>query len=147
MRSRPFWKLFAIRLAVVTLLVQLTYNISGMSYLHWVAQPFEGFDSLVGALKVLGGVLLFVLYIALLWATWRAKGPYGIALMFLVLGAFVYVAWAGGVLDFHNPTINMVVVQAVVIVALTVGSTWSILWRRITGQVSVEDPDTEQLPE
>ena len=139
---KPIARLISERFLLVAVLVLLTYNIWGYSYYHWLL-PFEGFDSPAGALKVLAGIILAVLYIALGWATWRAKGPVGIGLLLLVIGGFIYVAWANGLIDFQNPHVGTVLAQIIVVLALTIGSVWSILWRRWTGHIRVEDADTE----
>lgn len=143
MRRKPFWKIFVSRFAMALILIFLTYNTFGYSYVDWAFRTtFEGMASPIGAGKILTGITLAVLYMILLWSTWRAKGPLGIGIMLVVLGTIVYFGWALGLIDFSNATVTTYVVEAVAAIALAVGSTWSIFWRRFTGQVAVEDPDT-----
>ena len=128
---------------VVALLVLITYNISGFSYYHWIANsPFEGFGSPFGALKIAFGLLIGVCFLLLFRATWRSKGPGGIAIMLLILSALTYFIWTFGVIDLSSPTVGTIIAQIFLIVLLAVGSIWSNVWKYFTGQYTIiDDPD------
>tara|TARA_B100002051_G_scaffold276805_1_gene328540 strand:+ start:8828 stop:9262 length:435 start_codon:yes stop_codon:yes gene_type:complete len=144
MRQKPYWKIFLQRLLFSIVLVFATYNTFGFSYYHWALQtPFEGFAEAMGALKIVAGILLCICYMMLMWATYRAKGPVGILITVIVFGAVVYLLWAAEIIDFHNATSTTYLGEIIIALMLTLGSTWSIIWRRLTGQVAVEDPDTD----
>lgn len=142
--SKPFWKIFLHRVIVAVILVMITYNIWGISYYHWVTgSAFEGLETGLGAVKVVTGILLAVAYIALLWATIRSLKAVGVLLMLIVLGGFIYVIWAFGLISFSNADTNRIIGQIITALSLAIGSTWSIFWKIRTGQYSVEDPDTD----
>lgn len=142
MFKQPYWQIFGKRFLLALVLVLITYNIWGFSYFHWATGNFEGLNNFMGALKIVVGMLLAVCYIILVWATLRAKGPIGIGILFAVLFGFVWLMQLAGVINLHDPNTGIIVVQLVMAIALAIGSTWSIFWRKITGQVAVEDPDT-----
>lgn len=137
-------KTFVNRLLFAGVLVLLTYNIWDFGYYNWAFEtPFEGFNTLSGAGKIVAGIVLSVAYLILIWATIRALGVIGIVIMMTVLFAFVYLVWAGGLIDLGNTNSNIIVGQVLTSIMLAEGSVWGIFWRRSTGQVLTEDPDTD----
>ncbi len=141
-RRADFWSLFWSRMLVVAVLVLATYNVTGFSYYHWIASGFEGFQSPLGALQILAGVVISVWFLILFRATWRAKGPIGIFLTFLVLSVLTYFIWTFGIIDLHNSIVSILIAQIFLTVILALGTLWSSIWVYYTGQRSVEDPDS-----
>jgi hypothetical protein len=130
---------FLWRLVAALVLVLLTYNPSGHSAYHWITSAIA--DSAFGPLHLL---LLAVLMIgwAVYWiATWRALGTLGVALAALLLGAIIWLLFDIGLLKADSVSaitwISLVCLAAV----LAVGVSWSHVWRRVTGQINVEDVD------
>jgi hypothetical protein len=143
--SKPYWKIFLERFVISAILVFATYNIFGFSYSQWVlGTPFEGLSNVVGVLKILLGILLLVAYGFLLRATWRATGAIGILSILAVCVAFVWLLQVAGWINLAKPSTTILVVEIVLCFILTLGSTWSILWKQSTGQVQVEDADTPE---
>lgn len=137
--------MFARRFIVAAILVFAAYNIFGYSYYHWVAMtPFEGFNDFMGVLKILVGLILAVGVGLLLRATWRSNGPVGILVTIVICAAFVWMLQTLGLINLAKPTTIVVALQIVLTFLLALGSIWSILWKSITGQYSVEDPDTQE---
>lgn len=130
---------FAIRFAAALLLVLASYNPSGTSAYHWIATAIG--ESNFGPLHLLlVGVLLAGW--AVFWiATWRALGTLGVTLAVIVLGAIIWLLFDIGLLQSHS--VSMITWISLVCLAalLAIGVSWSHVWRRITGQINVEDVD------
>jgi hypothetical protein len=62
-------------------------------------------------------------------------------LVLAIAAALIWVLWDFGWLDLENPTSNTWLAIAALSVVLAVGVYWGILWRRLTGQVEVDDDD------
>jgi len=130
---------FVWRFVAALVLVLLTYNPSGESAFHWVTAAIGERD--FGPLYLLLiGVLLAGW--AVFWiATWRALGTLGVALAMIVLGAIIWLLFDLGVL--HSKSVSAITWISLVGLAaiLAIGVSWSHVWRRITGQVNVEQLD------
>jgi len=130
---------FLWRFVAALLLVLVTYNPSHHSAYHWVTAAIG--SSTFGPMHLLlVGVLLAGW--AVFWiATWRALGTLGVTLAVVILGAIIWLLFDIGLLQSHSLSavtwISLVCLAAV----LAVGVSWSHLWRRITGQINVEDVD------
>ena len=131
------------RMLGALVLVYATFNPTGHSYFHWVVAPLIGMAAPTGgssALKFLVGVLLVIGWVVVLQATRRSIG---------LTGAFLALALCGGLIwlliEQHvvSPTGSAAIAHiALVAIALVlgVGMSWSLLSRRLTGQV-----DTDQV--
>ena len=131
---------FLWRLLAAILLVLLTYNPSGESAYHWVKATL-GVDAEFGPLHLL---LIAVLLIgwSIYWiATWRALGTLGVVLAGLVLGALIWLLIDLGLINLDSADAIQWVVLTSVAAVLAIGVSWSHFWRRITGQINVEDVD------
>ena len=73
---------FLVRWLVALVLVFATFNPTEYSYYRWVA----GWDGANMALKTLAGVVLLILFLIFLRATWRSIGPIGVILAAALLG-------------------------------------------------------------
>jgi hypothetical protein len=131
------------RMLGALVLVYATFNPTGRSYFHWVVAPLIGMGAPTGgssALKFLTGVLLVIGWVVVLQATRRSIG---------LTGAFLALALCGGLIwllvEQHvvSPTGSAAIAHiALVAIALVlgVGMSWSLVSRRLTGQV-----DTDQV--
>lgn len=130
---------FAARLAAALLLVLLTYNPSGESAYHWVAAAVG--ESRFGPLHLLLVAVLLAGWAVFWIATWRALGTLGVVLATLVLGAVTWLLTDIGLV--RTDSVSAITWIALVCLAalLAIGVSWSHLWRRITGQINVEDVD------
>ena len=130
---------FSWRLVAALVLVLLTYNPSGHSAYHWVSSAIA--DSAFGPLHLL---LIGVLLIgwAIYWiATWRALGTLGVALAGLVVSAIIWLLIDIGLLKLESMSAVTWVSLVGLSIVLAVGVSWSHVWRRLTGQLNVEDVD------
>ena len=130
---------FMWRLVAALVLVLLTYNPSGYSAYHWVSSAIA--DSAFGPLHLL---LIGVLLIgwAVYWiATWRALGTLGVALAGLVVSAIIWLLIDIELLRLESMSAITWVSLVGFAIVLAVGVSWSHVWRRLTGQINVEDVD------
>jgi hypothetical protein len=130
---------FLWRFIAALVLVLLTYNPSGHSAYHWISSAVA--ESAFGPLHLL---LIGVLLIgwAVYWiATWRALGTLGVALAGLVLSAIIWLLIDIGLLSLDSVSAVTWVSLVGLSIVLAVGVSWSHVWRRLTGQLNVEDVD------
>ena len=128
---------FLIRWLIAFLLLAATYNPTGTSYVHWALENWETGTSLVA----LFGLILLVFYIVFLTAVLRGIGALGVVLVLAVSAALVWVAYDFALLDINNPSAMTWVAIIALSLVLAVGMYWGILWRRISGQVEVDDEE------
>jgi hypothetical protein len=130
---------FLWRFVAALALVLVTYNPSGQSAFHWIRDAIasSGFGPLhliLVAVLAIGWVIYWV-------ATWRALGSVGVTLAIILLGAVIWLLFDIGLLESHSVQaitwISLVCLSAV----LAIGVSWSHIWRRVTGQINVEDVD------
>ena len=125
-----FWRwLFAF------LLLAATYNPSPYSYVRWASTAWESQLPLI----VLTGLVLLVGYIIYLRATLRSIGAFGMALVLALLAAILWVLWDFGLLNLANPQIATWIGILALSIVLGVGLSWSIIRRRLSGQVDMDD--------
>jgi hypothetical protein len=130
---------FLWRLLAALALVLLTYNPSGQSAYHWIGSAIA--NSAFGPAHL---ILVAVLLIgwAIYWiATWRALGTLGVTLAGLLLGAIIWLLFDIGLLASRSVSAITWISLVSLAFVLAIGVSWSHLWRRITGQINVEDVD------
>jgi hypothetical protein len=126
---------FLIRLVAAAALLFATYNPEGRSYFHWMAAG--GWE--ITPLKAFAGVCLLVGWVFVLRSTFLSLGPLGMLLAAAFFGTLLWliVSWA------HlEPRTSKGVTYLILIGlagVLSTGSAWSIVRRRLTGQVDVEE--------
>ena len=130
---------FLWRFVAALALVLVTYNPSGQSGFHWIKDAIAASDFgpphlILVAVLAIGWVIYWV-------ATWRALGSVGVTLAIVLLGALIWLLFDIGLLESRSVTaitwISLVCLSAV----LAIGVSWSHIWRRVTGQINVEDVD------
>ena len=126
---------FLLRWLIALILVFATFNPTDYSYYHWVA----GLDGENLALKALVGVVLLILYVIYLRATWRSIGPIGVALVAAFLGTLIWVMIDFGLLNLEQPTVLTWILLFVLATVLAIGISWSHVRRRVTGQADMDD--------
>jgi hypothetical protein len=130
---------FLWRFIAALALVLLTYNPSGKSAYHWVSTAIA--DSVFGPLHLLLIALLLIGWVVYWIATWRALGTLGVGLAALVLGAIIWLLVDIGLLKIESVSAITWIFLVGFAIVLAVGVSWSHVWRRITGQINVEDVD------
>ena len=130
---------FGQRFLAALALVLLTFNPSGFSAFHWITSAIGASE--FGPLHLLALGVLAAGWTVFWIATWRALDTVGVVLASIVLGAIIWLLIDIGLLTANSVSaatwIGLVFLAAV----LTVGVSWSHIWRKITGQVNVEHAD------
>jgi hypothetical protein len=126
---------FALRTLFALLLVFLTFNPSGYSFVHLVAQDFPS----VTPIEAVCGVLLLIGWIVFLGATFRAIGMIGVLLIVALFAALVWLLSSWGWLTLENTHALSWIGLVVLAFVLAVGMSWSHLYRRWSGQQTVDE--------
>ena len=128
---------FLIRWLCAFALLAATYNPTEYNYVTWAAS--HGGANL--SIAVLVGLILAIGYIIYLRATLRSIGIFGMALIAAVVGALLWVLIDWGWLTLDNPSLNLWIGILATSVVLGIGLSWSLIRRRLSGQVDIDDVD------
>lgn len=126
---------FVMRWVAAFALLAATYNPSTVNYLRWVADGWP--DGM--PLMVLAGLVLVAGHLVFLTAVLRGIGAFGAVLILAIAGALVWVMVDFGWIDVRDPSAMTWLVLLSISLMLAAGMYWGILWRRISGQVEVDD--------
>ena len=126
---------FLLRLVSSLLLVALTWNPTGMSYIHWVA---SGFPS-VQPLQAVGGLVLLGGWVFSAHATWRSLGQFGLLLGVALFAAVVWLLASQGWIDVSQSGALGWLAVLLLGCLMAVGLSWSLVQRQVTGQIDVEE--------
>jgi hypothetical protein len=91
----------------------------------------------------LAGVVLLILYVIFLRATWRSIGPLGLFLAALFFGTALWALIDYGWLDPTRATLMTWVLLVVIATILAIGMSWSHVRRQMSGQADVDDVDED----
>lgn len=128
---------FVIRWVFAFILLALTFNPTEFNYARWAAANWQ--DQM--PLAVLAGLVLLVAYVLFFTAVLRGIGALGVALILAVVAALVWVLVDFGWISLENPTSNIWIALIALSVVLAVGMYWGILWRRLSGQLEVDEDE------
>jgi hypothetical protein len=129
------------RFLMALLLVYGTFNPLGRSWFHWAVLPAvqdPGSVLHIGPLKVLVGLILLIGWVFFIQATRRSLGTVGVVLGLAVCGVLIWLLISWHVLSPGSTSaiVHLVLISVSIILAL--GSGWSILTRKVTGQVDTD---------
>jgi hypothetical protein len=130
---------FLWRLLAALVLVLLTYNPSGHSAYHWIGSAIA--NSAFGPVHLIVVAVLLFGWAIYWFATWRALGTLGVTLAGLLLGALIWLLFDIGLLASRSVSAITWISLVCLACVLAIGVSWSHLWRRLTGQINVEDVD------
>ena len=128
---------FLLRFLFALLLVMLTYNPSGYSYMHWLQNSISSIEPLV----VLAGISLVIGWVIYIRATLRSLGLIGLILAAVFFAVIVWLLVDWGLLGMDNVNAISWVVQFLISAILAVGISWSHIRRKLSGQVDSDDVD------
>ena len=126
---------FLIRWIAAFVLLALTFNPTDVNYVRWAGNAWNGSMPLV----VLAGMVLLVAYVLFLTAVLRGIGALGVVLILAVFAALIWVLVDLSWIDINNPSALTWVGLVVMASVLAIGMYWGILWRRMSGQLEVDD--------
>ena len=128
---------FLWRWLAALLLVFATYNPSGWSWFHWAKAAFDG-DGL-GPLHYFTGVILVAGWTMFIIATQKSLGLLGCVIGAAVIGTGIWLLVDVGIVSAGS--MNAMAWLALIALAtlLAVGLSWSHIWRRVSGQLEVDE--------
>ena len=124
---------FLWRLLFAALLVFLTYNPSGYSWVGWLMSEVP----LV--YKVAGGIVLLIGWVMFLRATWNSLGPIGTVLAAAFFGVVIWLLIEWNILSLDSAVVFQWVILVILTGVLAVGMSWSHVRRRISGQYDTDE--------
>lgn len=125
------------RWAASLILVLGTYNPSGYSYLHWVRDAF-GAEGL-GAVHFFVGALLIAAWSVFVVATQRSLGALGTVIGAVLIGTLVWLLADLGLVSANSRSAVLWLALVSAATLLAIGLSWSHVWRRLSGQLEVDD--------
>ena len=129
---------FALRWLFAFVLLAATYNPTQLSFVRWATSNWN--EQL--PLAVFIGLVLLVAYVLFFTAVLRGIGSKGVVLILAVIAALIWVLYDFGWLSLENPTANTWIALFALSIVLAVGMYWGILWRRLSGQLEVDEDET-----
>lgn len=132
-------KKMLIRWAAALILVFITYNPTSLNYVRWAIDSYATNLSVV----ILLGLILFVAYAVFVRATLQSIGKVGIGMIVAVIGVLLWVLYDKGLLDPANSTLMTWIGLVALSLILGIGLSWSIIRRRISGQVDTRHSDDD----
>lgn len=130
---------FLSRLLASLVMVFATYNPAGVSYFHWVSNAFSA--SRLGATHFFVGVILLIGWTVFWVATSRSLGMLGTLLGAALIGTGIWVLTQVGVVHADSASAVMWLALIALAILLAIGLSWSHVWRRLSGQLEVDEVD------
>ncbi len=128
-----------IRWAAALILVMITYNPTSYNYIRWATDNYANNLSVV----ILLGLILLVAYAVFTRATLQSIGKIGIGMIVAVIGVLLWVLYDKGLLDPANGTVMTWIGLVALSFVLGIGLSWSIIRRRISGQLDTRHADDD----
>ena len=126
---------FLLRWLAAFILLAATFNPTEVNFVRWASTNWGGATPMI----VLIGLLLLVAYVLFLTAVLRGIGSIGVALILAVFAALIWVLVDFGWLSLENPSALTWIALVAMSVVLAIGMYWGIFWRRLSGQLEVDD--------
>lgn len=131
------------RVIAALVLVFATYNPEGKSFYHWAITPLIDGTTTAGpmSVKFLAGLALAAAWVVFLSATRRSLGIGGALLVLALAGGLVWALMDFGVVSANSARSVTYVVEICTALMLGIGMSWSLMSKKITGQVDVDRTD------
>ena len=148
------WTRLLIRFVFAILLVFITYNPYGDPAGHyslwgWLVGDIHQFSfasfSENMPLKVLATIVLIIGWGMYIRSTWRSLGPVGITLAIAFFAALLWVLVDNDIISLTSGKATTSIMLVIISAILALGMTWSMIRRRISGQVDVTDGDVHEV--
>lgn len=124
-------KTLGTRILFAVVLVLLTWNPTGWSYVDWALRDRSTFD----AVKAFVGVVLLGGWVFCLRAAWVSLGALGLVLVTALLGTIVWMLVQFGIVPADNRRMLVWIVLVAVGIALGIGVSWAKLRQRASGEI------------
>jgi hypothetical protein len=128
---------FFLRWLFALLIVLITFNPTSYSLYHWLI-PFNN-EQL--PLKILALLVMVVIYLIFLRATFRSIGLVGVILALAVSATIVWLFIDQGWMSLDNYTAFTWILLIVIGTILGIGISWSHIRKKLTGQFDTDDVD------
>ncbi|MET0498766.1 MAG: DUF6524 family protein [Steroidobacteraceae bacterium] len=128
---------FGLRALFALLLVVLTFNPTGYSYVHMIVNGFPK----ITPVEAVCGILLLIGWFVYLSATLRSIGLVGMLLMLALFAALIWMILSWGWITLEDRGALTWIGLVVLSLILAVGISWSYLYRGWSGQATVDDVD------
>ncbi|MEM7193739.1 MAG: DUF6524 family protein [Pseudomonadota bacterium] len=133
---------FLLRFLFALVLVLVTYNpAEPYSFYHWALKPVLSSVETFDVTKGFVGVVLIIGWTIFLGATFRALGFFGLLLASLFFAMLTWFLIDREWLDIVNPSTVTWIILVCLSAVLATGLSWSHIWRRMTGQLDVDETD------
>ena len=126
---------FLLRWLAAFVLLAATYNPTELNFVRWSMANWGEQMPVV----VLIGLVLLIAYVLFFTAVLRGIGAIGVVLILAVIAALIWVLVSWGWISLENPSANTWIAVIALSVVLAVGMYWGIFWRRLSGQLEVDD--------
>lgn len=128
---------FLLRLVAALVLVLATYNPTDWSFVDWVQKAMA--EGSLGPEHLLVGIVIVIG-----WTVYGAASIRSLGLLGLILGGAFFAALVWLLIDFGilsaGSAESVIWITLVCLAALlAIGVSWSHIWRRVTGQLEVDD--------
>lgn len=130
---------FFIRFIAAQALIFASFNPLHYSWFHWFLEAENRFTPAI----VVTGLLLLIGWVIYLKATFTSLGAVGSILAVTFFGAILWTLFYYGILSLENTTMLTWIVLVMLGAFLAIGMSWSHLRRRMTGQIDVDEVDTD----
>ena len=128
---------FSLRFVAALVLVLATYNPTRYSVFAWIREALAASE--IGAAHFFVVVLLVIGWTVYLVASFRSLGTLGMVLGALFFAALIWLLTDFGLLAADSLTSLTWIILVCLAALLTIGVSGSHLWRRLTGQLEVDD--------
>jgi hypothetical protein len=129
------WAGIGLRFLIALLLVFLTYNPEGYSYLDWVFTK----DSGSIPLKIFAGIVLLIGWAIYIRATRRSLGMIGVIIAIAFFAALLWLLVDFNIVPADSVRAVTYIILFIIACLLATGLCWSHIRRRLSGQVDVDD--------
>ena len=126
---------FFLRWIAAAALVIGTYNPSRLCYIEWMLHA----DKEQLPYLIFIGILILLGFAVFLRATKHSIGLFGAFLLITLLGSGVWSMAHLGLLDLYNHNVLLYGVELVLATVMAVGLDWSVIRRKLSGQIDVEE--------
>ena len=131
------WAGIGIRFFIAILIVFLTYNPEGYSYIDWVLTKDTG----PIPLKIFAGILLLIGWAVYIRATRRSLGMVGVGLAIAFFATLLWLFIDLNIIPADSIRAVTYIILFIISGLLATGICWSHIRRRISGQMDVDDID------